>query len=404
MESGGRRLTVEDALALVLADPPAPRSVEVGLLDALGRVLAEDVVADISMPPFDKSAMDGYAVRSEETAAAPAELAVVDDIPAGKFPTRKIGRGEAARIMTGAPVPPGADAVVMVEQTEAKGRDRVVVRNGVKPGENICALGEDLREGSVALRRGKIVRPPEVAILASCGQSRVRVVKAPTVTLMSTGDELVEIDRKPEKGQIRNSNTWSLAAQVRAMGLPCAILGVARDTKEAIRAMAREGLDRGDVLIVSGGVSVGEYDFVADALQAEGVQCLMHKVMIKPGRPFYFGRKGDQRVFALPGNPVSTYVIFDVFVKPFLNLARGMEGGDVRRMRALVTSPLDRRSDRLQYIPGLCDLRGGRPTVAPVPWHGSADIAALTRADCFIVLPPNAPPLKEGDGVDIQLL
>lgn len=404
MKDKAKKMSVAEALEKVMADLPAPTAVAVPLMDALGAVLAEDVVADVDMPPFDKAAMDGYAVRADDVASTPRALTVVDDIPAGKFPTIPVGRGEASRIMTGAPVPEGADAIVMVERTESPSPREVRILQSAKRGDHICRRGEDLRAGETVLRRGALIRPPEIAVLASVGQPSVSVCRPPAIAVMSTGDELVDIGARPGKGEIRNSNSYSVAAQVRAMGLSCEVLGVARDTVEAIRAMVRKGLATADVLILSGGVSAGEYDFVTDALREEGVECVLHQVMIKPGRPFYFGRRGEKRIFALPGNPVSTYVIFEVFVRPVLQRLRGVADDGARTFRARLRSGTTKPSDRLQFVPGRYAYADGAFVVDLLPWNGSADIVGLTRANALIVIPADHPPIAPGGIVDIRLM
>ncbi|OHB71769.1 MAG: hypothetical protein A2W23_00525, partial [Planctomycetes bacterium RBG_16_43_13] len=384
-------LTVAQASELIFKDVPPREVVTLPLADSLACVLAEDVSSDINMPPFDKSAMDGYAVIASDTAKTPATLEIVEELPAGKFPTKTVAKGQCAKIMTGAPIPKGADAVVMVEKTEAIGANKVKILSSAKVGQNICEFAEDLKEGEVVLKSGSLIRPQEIGVLAAVGRAEVRVYKKPHVAVISTGDELVEVAEKPTKGQIRNSNSYSVSAQVLAMGLECDNLGVARDTKGEIRHKIAEGLER-DVLIISGGVSVGEYDFVTEALAAEGVECVMHQVAIKPGRPFYFGKKGVKRVFALPGNPASTFVIFEVFVRPFLGLMYGNNACGRPILRAEMKVAFTKTSDRVQYIPGkiIYDSETARYFVEPIFWHGSADIFALTRADCLIIIPPNS--------------
>lgn len=400
-KESGKALKVEEAIGVILADAPTSVATTVPLAESIAHILAEDIQSDISMPPFDKSAMDGYALRCADTANVPTTLRVIDDVPAGKFPTKAVKSGEASRIMTGAPIPEGADAIVMVEMTDSPDREHVTIKRAAKKGDHICRMGEDLKEGDIVLRKGAEIRAQEVAVLAAVGRAHVPVFKKPRIALMSTGDELVEVGEKPGMGKIRNSNSYSIAAQIAAAGLDCRMLGIARDTREDIRRMVHEGIEESDVLVVSGGVSVGEYDFVIDALKAEGVETLLHQVMIKPGRPFTYGRRGDKRVFALPGNPVSTYVIFDVFVKPFLKKMCGYGAAEGETVHARVLSGTTKLSDRLQYVPGKFRRVNDEILVDIISWHGSADIFALTRANCFVIVPADGGALGKESVADI---
>lgn len=392
-------LTVQEAAEVILGMVPDPEPQEVPLGEACGCVLAQDVRSDLDMPPWDKSAMDGYAVRAADVREVPAELEVVEEIPAGAVPKCGIGPGQCAKIMTGAPLPAGADAVVMVEHTEPAGPGRVRIRLGVSAGTNVCARGEDVRRGDVVLVAGSAIRPQEMAVLAAVGAARVRVYRKPVCAMIATGDELVRVEDTPGPGQIRNSNSYNIAAQVRAMGLRCDDLGIARDTLADLRARIREGLQR-DVLILSGGVSAGDYDYVIAALEQEGVDGVLHQVWVKPGRPFYFGRRGRQRVFALPGNPVSTFVLFELFVRLFLGRMMGLHTASRPRQRLRLLGRYDRASDRVQVVPARVSGDG----VEPVPWHGSADIFALTRADALMIVPANAGVLEPGAVVDVLIL
>jgi molybdopterin molybdotransferase len=369
-------LTVEGARRVILAQLPAPRIVEVPLDAALGAVLAEDVASDLDMPPFDKAVMDGYAAR----AADPGPRKVVEEIPAGRVPAVEVGPGTCSKIMTGAPMPAGADAVQQVEKTRRDG-DLVTFLEPVRPGQNVAPRGQDVRTGDAVLRAGKRLGPAEIGALAAVGRARVKVRARPRVAVLATGDELVAADRRPGPGQIRNSNTPMIAAQVRAMGLECDDLGLVRDDREAIRERIREGLTR-DVLLLSGGVSAGDWDLVIPALEAEGVAITMHQVLIKPGRPFCFA----PRVFGLPGNPVSAFVIFEVFVRAYLGAWMGALV-ERRRVQARLETPIPRKIDRVHYLPATVRYEGGEYVVLTIPWNGSADLFAVAHANAFVVVP-----------------
>lgn len=371
-------LTIDQALEQLSKQVPPPRVTEVDVRDARGCVLAEDVAGDMDMPPFNRAMMDGYAVRAADT---PGELEIVEEIPAGKSPTRAVGGGQCSKIMTGAPVPEGADAVVQVEKTQRSG-SRVRV-DGVEPGQNIQPKGEDMRVGQTMLRAGQLIRPQEIAVLCACGRTRAKVFQKPTVAMLATGDELVEPSVKPGAAQIRNTNSHMVSSQVLAMGLDCRDWGIVRDDRDAIRARIRQWTQ--DVLILSGGVSAGDYDFVIECLKAEGIEYVMHQILIKPGRPFFFGKRGRQRVFGLPGNPVSSFVTFEVFVRPFLGAMMGWKA-ERRRFKAKLLTSVTKPIDRVNYIPGRLRFEE-EWVVEHIPFHGSADIYAVARANCFVIIP-----------------
>jgi molybdopterin molybdotransferase len=385
-------LTVEQALAIVLADVPAPKIVEIPLAGAPGHVLAEPCASDLDMPPFDKAMMDGYAVRAAD--AGPLEL--IEEVPAGRVPSRALTPGTCTKIMTGAPVPEGADAVQQVEKTTRDG-NRVALLAAVRPGQNIARRANDMREGELVLRAGHRIRPADVGALAAIGRTRLRVYAKPRCAVLATGDELVPAEAKPGPGQIRNSNTASIGAQVRGLGLECDDLGVARDDAAAIRAAIREGLKR-DVLVMSGGVSAGDWDLVIPALEAEGVRIAMHQALIKPGRPFCFA----PGVFGLPGNPVSSFVIFEVFVRAYLGKRMGAELARPR-VRARLEMPISQKIERVHFVPARVRFEGSGYVAETVPWQGSADLFALTKANAFVVVPIQTT-YGQGDLVECMLL
>lgn len=385
-------LTVEEAAAVIAAGVPPLRETVVDLSSACGHALAEDCVADADFPPFDKAMMDGYAVRSAD--AGPLE--VVEEIPAGKPPMREVRAGACSKIMTGAPLPPGADAVQQVEKTRREG-GRVTLLEPVRPGQNVAPRGQDLRAGEGVLRRGHRIRPAEIGALAAIGRTRVKVYARPHAAVAATGDELVPVGERPGPGRIRNSNGPQIAAQVRAMGLECDDLGLVRDDLGALRAAVREGLKR-DLLLLSGGVSAGDWDLVIPALEAEGVKIRMHQALIKPGRPFCFA----PGVFGLPGNPVSAFVIFEVFVRPYLGKMMGVDASRPL-VRARLETPVTRKIERVQYLPARVRYEGAEYVAETVPWHGSADLFAVARANAFVVVPVQTA-CDKGAAVDCLLM
>lgn len=395
-ESPRRLMPWDEALETVLAAARPLGAERVPLAEAGGRLLASDVFSDIDMPPFDKAAMDGYACRARDLERP---LRIVETIHAGSLPERPIGAGECASIMTGAPVPPGADTVVMIEHTERDGDlVRVVRRTGA---ENLCRRGEDVRAGELVLRAGALVGAAEAAVLASVGADPVEVTRRPRLGIASTGDELVEASRRPAAGMIRDSNSPQLMVQARAAGFPARPLGIVADTKEALEDLLQRHAESFDVLLFSGGVSAGERDHVPAVLEEQGFALPVHGVAVKPGRPLLFGTRGDAYVFGLPGNPVSTFVLFEVLVRPFLQRLAG--GEYVPPMaRARLTRPIERRrSDRLDHVPVVLDPGGG---ASPVEYHGSAHIHAYCAADGILRIPPGVPRIEAGETVSVILV
>jgi len=401
-------ISFEEAQDRILAAAPAPRNERVLLLSALGRVLAEAVAAPRDHPPWDNTAVDGFAVRSTDTAGAaperPVLLTVVETVPAGRLPTRAVGPGQATRIMTGAPIPEGADAVVMVEDTAASG-DKVAVHAGAAPAENIRPRGEDVRAGSVVVPEGKALRPAELGMLASFGRSQVRVTRRPRVGILSTGDELAEIDEPVTPERIVNVNSWALAAQVADAGAVPVVLGIAPDRPEAIREAISEGLST-DVLLISGGVSMGDYDFVKDVLSELGGGLAFWKVKIKPARPLAFGTVGHVPAFGLPGNPVSSMVSFELFVRPFLRKAMGHAELERPVVKAALTEPVRKKPGRRFFLRAVVSPDGaGGYTARTTGNQGSGVLTSLVLANGLIDLPEALDgPLEPGETVAVRLL
>ena len=376
----------DEALEMVLAHAPLLGAETVPLAEALGGVLAEAVAADIDLPPFDKSAMDGYAVRRDDVARLPAELAMIEELPAGAAPTRALAPGACAKIMTGAPVPPGADAVIPVEDTEPLPGGRVrILRAGGRP--NICLRGEDTRRGATVLEPGHVVGPAEIGLLASVGRERVAVGRRPRVAVLATGDELVPPGAVPGPGEIRNSNSSILMAACRRAGVLADDLGVARDNKADLRARIGEGLRR-DVLLVSGGISMGDWDLVPEVFDELGVAVRFSKVKMKPGKPTLFGTRGERLIFGLPGNPVSTLVAFRVLVWPALRKMMGHPEPAPPPIEAVLTDKASVRGDRMSFVPASLRHQGDRWQARTVETRGSADLVGFSRANALLALEP----------------
>ena len=393
----------EEALAIVLAEVAPLPAEEVSLELALGRVLAEDVASDQDLPPFDRAAMDGYALRAEDVAAAPVALDVVGEVRAGQWSDLVIGPGQAARIMTGAPVPKGADAVQQVERTQPLDEFRVTIQTAVAAGANVAPLGSEARAGDVVLARGRVIDPSAMAVLASAGRDRVRVAQRPVLALLVTGDEIVDVAARQGPGQIRNTNGPAVAAQARLAGADVSLLGIAPDRQDALVEALRKGLGA-DVLVVSGGVSAGDYDLVEPALLDLGATFLFTRVAIKPGAPLVFGRLGRALVFGLPGNPVSAQVTFDLFVRPALLKMQGARVLERPRVSVELLAAVKNRSGRRSHVPARVRLEGGRLVARPVRSMGSGDLVAHARANALVVIEADRNEAAAGETAEAYLL
>lgn len=369
---------------------------KVPLPEAAGRILAKEIHADRDFPHCSLSAMDGYACRAADRNAP---LTVVETIAAGQMPAREISPGQCSQIMTGAPVPWGADAVVMVEHTTRHGDTVRVNRSGGK--SNIRYRGEELRKGDTVLPRGVMIAPPYLAVLASVGCDPVPVYRRPKAGVIATGTELVEPSQTPAPGQIRNSNSYQLCAQLARAGAEASYRGIAPDTPETTREAIEEAMADTDVLLLSGGVSMGEFDFVPGVLTDLGVKLLFEKVAIQPGKPTVFGAKGDTLFFGLPGNPVSTFVIFELLVRPFLYRMMGSEWRPPSVLGRLNESISRKKADRLSFRPVYLDSDGG---VRPVAYHGSGHIHAYVNANGIVALPVGVARLDQGETIAVRLL
>jgi molybdopterin molybdotransferase len=380
-------LTVSAAQTLILqhARPLPPETVP--LTAALGRVLAEAVASDLDVPPFDKALMDGYAVRAQDLPTGVGSLRVVEEITAGQTPSRSLGAGQASRVMTGAPLPPGADAVIVIERTRLADADTVCVEDRPpRPEQNVLRQGREMRRGETVLAAGTVLRPQEFGLLATVGRTAVQVVATPRVAVLTTGDEVVEAAVTPGPGQIRNSNGPMLVAQTALAGGTPRYLGIARDRLDSLRPLVAEGL-RADVLILSGGVSAGKLDLVPDVLREAGVEAHLHKVEMKPGKPVFFGKRPPTLVFGLPGNPVSALVCFELFVAPAVRRLRGHADPGPHFVTAVLAEDFSYRTDRPTYHPARLEAADGGWRVRPVPWFGSSDLRGLGAANALIVFP-----------------
>ncbi|HET8550155.1 MAG TPA: gephyrin-like molybdotransferase Glp [Bryobacteraceae bacterium] len=375
-------LTFEQARACILEQVTCGTTAEtVSIDDAPARVLAQDLAADRDYPPLPRSARDGFAVRAADL---PGRLRVIGEAPAGVHFAGTVGPGEAVEIMTGAQMPAGADAVVMVEHTSVEGEE-VIIDRSAAAGDNFTEAGAEAAAGEVVLTRGSRIGATEVALLATIGATTVPVYGRPRTAILATGDELVAIDAFPDPWQIRNSNAHALAAQVaRAGGCP-QILPVARDTVEAATPLIERGLES-DLLLLSGGVSAGKYDIIERVLDRLGAEFFFDRVLIQPGQPLVFGRARGTFFFGLPGNPASTMVTFELFARAALEVLGGQVGPTLPITLARLTHEFRQRPGLTRFPPAR--LGADRPEVTPVRWSGSGDVPALCRANAFLVTDP----------------
>ncbi len=387
-----RRLVIET----VRTHRETPEIEIVRLEEAVGRVLATPVTADRDYPPTDRSVRDGFAVRATDI---PGMLTIVGEVRAGEVFEGTVEPGQAVEIMTGAPMPRGADCVVMIEHVKVDG-DQVQVPKPLRPGEHVNGRGSECRRSDALVEAGRRIGYPEVAIMASVGAWELEVFRRPRVAIIATGDELVEEGIEPQAHQIRNSNSYSLAAQVRLAGGEARILPVARDTLDETADLVGLGL-KADLLLLSGGVSAGKYDVVERALAKFGAEFYFDRVLIQPGQPLVFGRAQGRFFFGLPGNPASTMVCFDVFAKSALQLIAGAEDTPLPMLEARLTDDFRHRAGLTRFLPALLSEDG--KTVTPVEWSGSSDMAAVARANAYLVADPEKPEYKHGEKIRILL-
>ena len=379
----------------------------VALADSPGRVLAELVTADRDFPPFPRATRDGYALRAGDTKGVPAKLRIVGQIKAGSSYSKQLGPEEAVEIMTGAPVPEGADAVVMVEHTRRDG-DTVELQRTVASGENIVPRAAEAHAGQPMLQPGTRISFPQVAVAAAVGKTHLQVYKKPRVAILSTGDEVVEVSATPSPDQIRNSNSYSLAAQVKLAGGEPLRLAIAPDDRDATRKSIEEGLTA-DLLLLSGGVSMGKFDFVEQALTDLQARFFFTGALIQPGRPVIFGQAPHARslrtvpFFGLPGNPISTMVTFDLFARPVVYALGGQLPVRLPTAEARLGSEIRTRTGLTRFLPAILEGGPGDARVSVIPWHGSGDLQAIARANCYVIVPPDRESISAGERVGILL-
>jgi molybdopterin molybdotransferase len=391
-------LTFSDARAIVLRTVRSSRALPdteaVCTGQALDRILAEEIAADRDTPALSRSVRDGFAIRASNV---PGKLKIIGEVRAGDLFREQVSPGQAVEIMTGAPIPEGADAVIMVEHVTREGSSLTYDR-AADAGQFINPRGCEATAGEVVLRPGKRLDYAGIAMAAAFGRSSIRVYQQPKVAIIATGDEIVAVDERPQPFQIRNSNSLSLAAQVKRAGGVPVVLPIARDTRTETRDAIEEGL-RHDLLLLSGGVSAGKYDVVEDVLAALGAEFFFDRVLIQPGQPLVFGRAANKFFFGLPGNPSSTMVTFEIFARAAVELLGGRDDTPLHMPFARLTRDFRHRPGLTRFLPAHLSEDGGE--VTPVEWHGSGDIPALTRANAYLVADPGRPEYAAGDWIRV---
>jgi len=395
-------ITFSEALNIVKHNTIKTESERVPLSSAMGRSLAQTVYADRDTPPFNKSAVDGFACREEDLRE---KLEIVETIPAGYEPSVKVERGKCSRIMTGAMLPTGSDTVVMVEDCIVE--DNYMLYRGGKGRDNICFKGEDMSQGSVAISRGTLIGAAHIAILASMGVPDPLVFRKIKIGILSTGDEIVEPDAIPSTVQIRNSNGWQLYAQALSAGAEASYLGIAKDERGDVEKSIREGLKSNDALIITGGVSMGDFDYVPETLEALGFTILFNKVAVQPGKPSTFAVLRDENgvvikvIFALPGNPVSCYLQFQLLVKEWLRSSSESSSQGIWTKLPIAREFKRKNTSRLAFVPGKISADGEFETLS---YNGSAHILAMGDATAVASIPVGKGELNKGDAVTVFIL
>ncbi|SDZ16429.1 molybdopterin molybdotransferase MoeA [Tindallia californiensis] len=400
-------VTLEEALALLLDECPQTQSIHVPILDSLGGVLAEDIVSDINIPPFDRSPLDGYALRSVDSQGAspdqPIELDVIDYVPAGSVSEKCVKDYQAVRIMTGAKIPLGADVVIRQEEVENVG-EKILIKAPMSTMENISRVGEDIHVNQMVIKAGTVIEPAEIGLMATLGKSYVSVYMKPRVAILSTGDELLEIQQPLQDGKIRNSNSYTIAAQVKKTGGKALMLGVCGDDIESISEKLRAGLGIADIVITTGGVSVGDKDLVKESFMNAGAEMLFWKVRMKPGTPIAVARLGKKLLIGLSGNPAAAFITFEQFVRPLVLKMMGREKHRLMNVETILENDFSKVSNQNRFVRGTTVYRDGSFYTKFPGKHSSGVLSSLSGNNSLFYVPAGTGPYEKGQKVSIQLL
>lgn len=402
-----KNITIEEAKEILLKEQMEPRKIQVSLLDSLNLVLAEDIKSSINIPQFDRSPLDGYVLRAEDTVGAsrenPVTLEVIDNIQAGYTSDKTIGKGQAIRIMTGAKIPSGGDVVIKYEATEFTD-SQVKIFSQLKAGSNIVTIGEDVRKGAVVLKKGSIMGPAEIGVLASLGKTIVEVYRRPRVGIIATGDELINIDEELRDGKIRNSNSYTIYGQVKALGGEPTIIGICSDGIENIKNQLRLALETNDMVITTGGVSVGDADLVKDAFQALGGEVLFWRVQMKPGTPIALGKYKGKLLFGLSGNPAAAYMNFENFVRESILRFMGHKNVGFMEVESILESNFTKVGGQNRFVRGFTYKKDGKYYTRLPDNHSSGVLSSMAGQNSLFFIPSNEGPYKVGDKIRVSLL
>ncbi len=388
-------ISFDEAYRIVMRSVIETRSETIPFYNTAGRILDEDIFSDIDMPPFNRSAMDGYACNKDDLKT---DMDVIEVIAAGKEPLHKVGKNQCSKIMTGAIVPEGCDVVFMVEESEKLPNGKVRF-TGTEPKKNISLKGEDVKKGDVVIRRSRIIQPQDVAIMASVGHINISVRKKPIVGIISTGNELVSPSDSPGISQIRNSNAYQLGAQIKRAGGEAVDYGIVPDDESVTYDRIKNAIDKNDIVIITGGVSMGDFDFVPSVLDHAGVKILFNRVNVQPGKPTTFGVHPKAVIFGLPGNPVSSFMQFELLVRPLISMMMGYKWKPFEFMLPMAEDYVRKSSSRLGFIPVSINEK---KEVIPVDFHGSGHLTSLSDAEGIIALKPGLNSLKKGEIVNVR--
>jgi molybdopterin molybdotransferase len=399
-------IPVEEAISIILKQTRPLAAEQINLADALNRVLSENIIADSDLPPFDRAQMDGFALRAEDVKNVPACLRVVGEAVAGCGFAGEISTGEAVRIMTGAPVPASADAVQQVEHTRPANEGKSVdILKSVQPGQFIIKRASEVGRRTEVLQSGEILTAARMAVLASFGYARVSVARRPRVCILATGSELVPVTEKPEADKIRDSNSYSLAAYAQLAGAEVERLPLAGDDPKVLQKIIADAASRSDAIIISGGVSMGDYDFTKPALSALGAEIFFERVRLRPGKPTVFARIGDCLIFGLPGNPVSVSVTFNLFARTAIRFMQGAHDAELIEEQAILERAAKLVPERVSYLPATLQTdETGHLKVEPLRWGGSSDFVAFARATALVIVPAGEGWMEAGALVKIVRL
>lgn len=400
-------ISVEKAKEILLNQDIKIDIIDIPILESLGYVLGEDIISDINMPPFDRSPLDGYALKSEDiegaSKEAPIVLEVIDYVPAGYVSSKKIENGQAIRIMTGAKIPEGANIIIKYEDTDFTDKD-VKIYNYLKPNSNIVKMGEDIEVGDLVLKGGHIIGPADIGILATLGKTMVKVYSKPKIAILATGDELIEIDETPREGKIRNSNSYTIAAQVKRIGGEPIILGICSDKLDEIKDKLEASLQWADMVITTGGVSVGDADLVKESFQEIGGDILFWRVNMKPGTPIAVAKYKNKLIFGLSGNPAAASITFEKFVRPTILKLMGKTKYNLMKVESILESEFTKVSNQNRYLRAITYYKDGGFFTKLPDKHSSGILTSLSGTNSLFYIRAGTGPYKSGDKIEVEIL